>query len=148
MVIAQNMQHAVDKEEGAFVILSDRHERRLNESADQIAEVMGERPPVVVCDVTDQAMCAAAMAAIIREFGGIDVLVNNAGITRDQIFMRMSDEDWQTAYDESLAPTTTKRITTGIAGVALDVEGEAVDRVMTVCEFGLGELKTVQQQAA
>jgi len=45
-------------------------------------------------DVTDAAACAATLATITERFGAVGVLVNNAGITRDNLFLRMKDEEW------------------------------------------------------
>ncbi len=48
----------------------------------------------VVLDVRDTAACRATIDAIQKEFGALHILVNNAGITQDQLAMRMKDEDW------------------------------------------------------
>lgn len=53
-------------------------------------------------DVTDAAACEAALSAIEKEFGTIGVLVNNAGITRDNIAMRMKDDEWDAVIDTNL----------------------------------------------
>ena len=53
-------------------------------------------------NVTDGAACEAATAGIEKEFGGIGILVNNAGITRDNIAMRMKDEEWDAVLDTNL----------------------------------------------
>ncbi len=45
-------------------------------------------------DVTDAAATDAALAAVDKEFGAIGILVNNAGITRDNLLLRMKDEEW------------------------------------------------------
>ena len=89
-------------EEGAFVILSDRHERRLNESADQIAELTGSRPPVVACDVTDQAQIDAMIAFAIAQKGHLDVLVNNAGLGMAVDMIDMTDEQWDLVMNVTL----------------------------------------------
>ena len=68
-------------EEGATVLISDFHERRLGEAADRIAAEVGcSRPATVVCDVTSQAQVDALHAAALQELGRIDVLINNAGL--------------------------------------------------------------------
>ena len=53
-------------------------------------------------DVTDGSALEAAIAAIVQQQGGLDVLVNNAGITRDMLSMRMKDEDWDAVLDTNL----------------------------------------------
>ena len=53
-------------------------------------------------DVTDGASSDALVDAIVKEFGGIQVLVNNAGITRDTLAMRMKDADWDAVMDTNL----------------------------------------------
>jgi 3-oxoacyl-[acyl-carrier protein] reductase len=55
-----------------------------------------------VLDVTDGAAVEALIEAVIKQHGGLSVLVNNAGITRDQLLMRMKDEDWQAILDTNL----------------------------------------------
>ncbi len=71
--------------QGAVIALVDMDKEALDRRAQEF-ESDGRQALAVACDVTDQAMCASAMAAIIREFGGIDVLVNNAGITQRSRF--------------------------------------------------------------
>ncbi len=56
----------------------------------------------IVLDVTDGAALDAAIAAIVQQHGGLHVLVNNAGITRDMLSMRMKDEDWDAVLDTNL----------------------------------------------
>jgi len=53
-------------------------------------------------NVTDAADCEAALARIEQEFGSVSVLVNNAGITRDNIAMRMKDDEWDAVIDTNL----------------------------------------------
>ena len=54
-------------------------------------------------NVTDGAAVEALINAVAKEFGTISILVNNAGITRDQLLMRMKDEDWQAVLDTNLS---------------------------------------------
>ena len=55
-----------------------------------------------VLNVTDGAAVDGLIEAIVKEHGGLGILVNNAGITRDQLLMRMKDEDWQAILDTNL----------------------------------------------
>ena len=59
-------------------------------------------PRWIQCDVADEASIEAAVAAVLAEAGRIDVLVNNAGITRDGLLMRMKTEDWDAVLDTNL----------------------------------------------
>lgn len=56
----------------------------------------------IVLDVTDGAALEAAIAAVVQQHGGLHVLVNNAGITRDTLAMRMKDDDWDAVLDTNL----------------------------------------------
>jgi len=56
----------------------------------------------IVLDVTDGVALDAAIAAIVQQHGGLHVLVNNAGITRDTLAMRMKDDDWDAVQDTNL----------------------------------------------
>jgi 3-oxoacyl-[acyl-carrier protein] reductase len=55
-----------------------------------------------VLDVTDGKAVEALIESIVKGHGGLSILVNNAGITRDQLLMRMKDEDWQAILDTNL----------------------------------------------
>ena len=55
-----------------------------------------------VLDVADGAGCEALVDAIGKDIGAVTILVNNAGITRDQLLMRMKDDDWQGVIDTNL----------------------------------------------
>ena len=79
---------------GASVVLSYRTGA---EEANALAAEIGGR--AVHADVSD----AASAQALVEEAGDLDVLVNNAGVTRDGLLVRMSDEDWHTVIDTNLA---------------------------------------------
>ena len=55
-----------------------------------------------ILNVTDGAQVDALIEGIAKEFGAVSILVNNAAVTRDQLLMRMKDEDWQTIMDTNL----------------------------------------------
>jgi 3-oxoacyl-[acyl-carrier protein] reductase len=92
-------------EEGATVVISDRHERRLGEAADQLAELAGARPLAVPCDVTVEEQVQGLFDAAIAAHGHVDVLVNNAGLGGDTPLVEMTDEQWSTVLDVTLNGT-------------------------------------------
>jgi 3-oxoacyl-[acyl-carrier protein] reductase len=65
-------------------------------------ETMGARAFAAQCDVADTAAAAEFVGKVKDEFGSIDHLVNNAGITRDQLVLRMKEEDWDAVIDTNL----------------------------------------------
>ncbi len=83
------------QEEGATVIVSDAHERRLGEAAERLG-VRG-----LVCDVTREA----DVARMFEEAGELDVLVNNAGLGGTRALVDMTDEDWHRVLDVTLTGT-------------------------------------------
>ena len=86
-------------EEGARVVIADKHERRLGETATELG-VTG-----IVCDVTDDASVQAMITAAAAELGGIDVLVNNAGLGGTAEVHEMTDQQWSTVLDVTLNGT-------------------------------------------
>jgi len=92
-------------EEGARVVISDKHERRLGEAADNLAEVSGERPLAVACDVTVESQVQGLFDAAIAEHGHLDVVVNNAGLGGDTPLVEMTDEQWSAVLDVTLGGT-------------------------------------------
>ena len=81
-------------EEGLDVALVDVNEAGARETAERIAEATGAKVVAFGCDVTDRGAVEATFAQAARELGGIDTLVGNAGITRDRMFHKMSDTEW------------------------------------------------------
>jgi 3-oxoacyl-[acyl-carrier protein] reductase len=93
-------------EEGARVVLSDHHERRLEEAADRLADELGVRPSTVVCDVTDEAQVQGLVDGAVQALGGpIDVMVNNAGLGGTVDLVDMTDEQWDIVLDVTLNGT-------------------------------------------
>jgi 3-oxoacyl-[acyl-carrier protein] reductase len=92
-------------EEGARVAISDRHERRLGEAAEQLAGISGEKPLAVRCDVTVEADVQRLFDTVAGEYGHLDVAVNNAGLGGDTPLVEMADEQWQRVLDVTLNGT-------------------------------------------
>lgn len=89
-------------EEGATVLISDFHERRLGEAADRIADETGSKPATFVCDVTAQDEVDALADAAKTKLGDVDVLINNAGLGGEVPVVDMTDEQWQRVLDVTL----------------------------------------------
>ncbi len=89
-------------EEGARVLISDFHERRLAEAADRIADKVGKRPATVVCDVTSETAVQALRDAALSHLGRVDVLINNAGLGGEAAIVDMTDEQWSRVLDVTL----------------------------------------------
>lgn len=89
-------------EEGATILISDVHERRLGEAADQIAKATGQRPATYVCDVTRQDQVDGVRDAALRELGHVDVLINNAGLGGEVSVVDMTDAQWDRVIDVTL----------------------------------------------
>ena len=92
-------------EEGATVLISDIHERRLGEAADRLEEETGQRPFTAMCNVTVQADVDALFAAAIADLGHIDVMMNNAGLGGTANLMEMTDDQWSVVLDVTLNGT-------------------------------------------
>ena len=83
---------------GASVVLCDVSEAQVRESAAQMpGKALGFR-----ADVTNSDDLAALFDATLKEFGRVDVVVNNAGITRDTLMVRMDEKDWDLVLDINL----------------------------------------------
>lgn len=92
-------------EEGATVVISDAHERRLGEAAEELAGVGGPRPLAIPCDVTVEEQVQYLVDATVAEYGGLDVLVNNAGLGGTANVVDMTDEQWGRVLDVTLNGT-------------------------------------------
>ncbi len=92
-------------EEGAKVVVSDTHERRLNETAEQLAAETGGAVHAVVCNVTDEDQVQALYRASIEHFGRFDVAVHNAGLGGTVPLVEMTDAQWSSVLDITLTGT-------------------------------------------
>jgi len=84
---------------GAKVAVVARDEARAQAAA---AGLGGEGHRGYGCDVADPAACNDLVKRVEAEMGAVDVLVNNAGVTRDNLLMRIKDEDWDAVIDTNL----------------------------------------------
>jgi 3-oxoacyl-[acyl-carrier protein] reductase len=92
-------------EEGARVVISDIHERRLGEAADRMEEEVGYRPATVLCNVTVEEEVQNLIATAGEHLGGIDILMNNAGMGGTADLVEMTDEQWNLVLDVTLNGT-------------------------------------------
>ena len=92
-------------DEGADVVISDQHVRRLGETRDELAAAHGDRVWAQPCDVTDESAVAALVEGAVRRFGRIDVLINNAGLGGTSSVLDMTDEEWLRVLDVTLNGT-------------------------------------------
>ena len=87
--------------QGATVIGTATSEAGAGQISAYLAEA-GVKGKGIVLNVTEVAQCDAALSGIEKEFGAITILVNNAGITRDNLAMRMKDDEWDAVIDTNL----------------------------------------------
>ena len=89
---------------GARVGLAARNETKLNEVAAEIA-TLGGAAAVFALDIANEESIKACAKAAIAHFGSIEILVNNAGITRDTLVLRMKRADWDDVIQTNLTGT-------------------------------------------
>ena len=89
-------------QEGARVASVSRSEENAKKTADEINATRADSAKAYAVDVADHSAVQKIGAQILEDFGRVDVLVNNAGVTRDGLSMRMSMEDWDTVIDTNL----------------------------------------------
>ena len=91
--------------QGANIVLNYAGNAAAAEETRAACEALGVRALAVQGDVADPAACNALIDTAIETFGQVDILVCNAGITRDNLLMRMSDEEFQKVIDTNLKGT-------------------------------------------
>src|SRR5437868_12933935 len=87
--------------DGMHVVAVARNLEKLQQVCNEIAGREGSAEPVA-CDLADAKAWAAAVEQVAERHGRIDVLVNNAGITKDGLLLRMDDADFDTVIDTNL----------------------------------------------
>ena len=88
--------------EGARIASVSRSEANAQRTAEEINNNHPDAAKAYAVDVADHAAVQQIGARILKEFGRVDILINNAGVTRDGLSMRMSIEDWETVIDTNL----------------------------------------------
>jgi 3-oxoacyl-[acyl-carrier protein] reductase len=81
-------------DEGASVAVLDLDEGKASEAAGTLPLTSGASSVGIACDVSDAASVQSAVDRVASELGGLHLLVNNAGVTRDNLLFKMSDDDW------------------------------------------------------
>ena len=85
----------------ANVVITGRSEETLQQAADSLSDMNGVVYPVAG-DVVNAESTEALMKQTVDRFGSLDVLVNNAGITKDNLLLRLQESDWDTVLDINL----------------------------------------------
>jgi 3-oxoacyl-[acyl-carrier protein] reductase len=92
-------------EEGARVVISDSHERRLAETFETLQTEHGDALVATRCDVTVEADVQALITTAVETFGRLDVMINNAGLGGTASLLEMTDEQWTRVLDVTLNGT-------------------------------------------
>ncbi|MCX5344191.1 SDR family oxidoreductase [Streptomyces atratus] len=93
-------------EEGARIVIGDAHARRLKETEQALAEEFGaDHVASLPCDVTDETQVQALFALAEQTHGGLDIVVNNAGLGGTAALTEMTDEQWTKVLDVTLNGT-------------------------------------------
>ena len=119
--------------DGLHVVAVARNADKLNSIVSEIKSAGGSAE-AVVCDIADAKALADAVEKTIETHGHLDVLVNNAGITKDGLILRMDDEDFDTVIDTNLksafvairaAAKSMIRLKTGVSGRIINISSVA-----------------------
>lgn len=89
---------------GANLVIVDMNEEATKATAEEL-KGLGYNAIAVTCNVTKEEDCSAMVDATVKAFGSVDVLINNAGITKDTLLMRMKKEQWDAVIAVNLTGT-------------------------------------------
>lgn len=115
--------------EGASLVICDLQAEWLAETAEAVRG-MGRKALPLAVDVGDSEAVNACVAEVLKEFGRIDVMVNNAGITKDTLLVRMSDDDWDAVLRVNLKGTFL--FTRAVARPMMKQRGGAIVNIASV----------------
>ena len=118
-------------ENGASVLLSGTRAEKLS----KICETLGERAYFHAAPLTEDGVAETLIQKAEETMGGIDILINNAGITRDTLLMRMSDEDWDAVLDTNLK-SVMRLCRTAISPMMRQREGRIINVSSVVAAMG------------
>ena len=88
--------------EGAKVAILSRNPKSCGDATEAINEKFPESAKAYAVDVADFDAVQEVGKQIVTDFGGVNILINNAGVTRDGLLLRMKSEDWDTVLDTNL----------------------------------------------
>ncbi|MFP4459164.1 MAG: 3-oxoacyl-[acyl-carrier-protein] reductase [Candidatus Zixiibacteriota bacterium] len=98
---ARGIGRAISKrlvETGHYVVAVDLLEDQLQKTCD----MLGENAEAAICNITDYERVSEIAKEVSKRLGRIDIIINNAGITRDNLMLRMKPKDWQMVIDVNL----------------------------------------------
>lgn len=87
---------------GANIVILDLNEDAVQKAAAEVNSFYNVKTLGIACNVSKEEDCTSAVSKIKAEFGKLDFLVNNAGVLRDNLLMRMSEADWDLVMDVNL----------------------------------------------
>lgn len=87
---------------GASVVILDLNQEAVDQAAKEVADAHGVKTLGIACDITKSDECDKSIDKVKEVFGKLDFLVNNAGVVKDNILMRMSEKDWDLVLDVNL----------------------------------------------
>jgi hypothetical protein len=132
-------------EEGARVALNYRTgEAEVRKVADEIA-ARGGSPIIIRADVSKKEEARAMVAQVIQQFGRLDILINNAGITRDKSMKKLTDDDWTEVINTNL--NSVYYCTSAAMKVMCDQKLGRDHRLHQDCRHRAGEVQRHRQRA-
>ncbi len=91
--------------QGAMVVINYNGSKDRAEGVKNEIEAAGGKAVIYQCDVSDYEKCETFIQNVIKEYGSLDILINNAGITKDGLLMKMSEEDFDKVIETNLKGT-------------------------------------------
>jgi 3-oxoacyl-[acyl-carrier protein] reductase len=119
---------------GADIVVSDINLEKAEETAKEV-QVLGRKALAIKVDVAKSNDVDKMVQAILAQFGHIDILINNAGIARDKLILRMTEEDWDVVLNINLKGTfnCTKAV---VRHMSKQKSGKIVNIASVVGEMG------------